>query len=193
MYFSSQIPVQTQVNNLVKTCGGIAGGNFGQPHFVDQFLKETDWRTIIAELTWQPQSTVTGRGLSMDLNAPNSTRGTGGSIDQASPYTFDKETSKPPLITRIDLPETLVERGIPESDWYSYPGGTGCTAPSNGSPNCDWFIRLFAAPCDLSANTGACDATPVDFGAPQDMPVTLYFSYFYREQADPAFTALPDA
>ena len=187
MYFSSQIPVQTPVNTLVKTCGGIAGGDFGQPHFIDQFQKELDWRTIVAELTWQPQSTITGRGLSMDLNAPNITRGTGGSIDQADPYTFDKESGKPPIITRIDLPDTLVERGIPESDWYSWPDGEGCE-----SGNCDWFIRLFAAPCDISANAGGCGATPVDFGAPQDMPVTLYFSYFYREQADPSFTGLPD-
>lgn len=187
MYFSSQIPVQTPVNTLVKTCGGIAGGDFGQPHFIDQFQKDLDWRTMVAELVWQPQSTVTGRGLSMDINAPNITRGTGGSIDQADPYTFDKESANAPIITRIDLPDTLVERGIPESDWYSYPGGEGCESGS-----CDWFIRLFAYPCDISANAGGCGATPVDFGAPQDMPVTLYFSIFYRDQAEPDFTALPD-
>lgn len=190
MYFSSYIPVQTQYNTLVKTCGGAGGATFGQLHWVEEFYPETEWKTIVGELDWQPQSAVTGKGFLMDINAPNITRGTGGSIDQASPYTWVQMQGKAPIIIRIDNPETLDERGIAEGDRYSYPDGTGCTNP--GPNNCDWFLRLFGAYCDLSSNFGDCYFTPVDFGLPQSLPVTLYFSYFYKEGAEPAFTALPD-
>lgn len=193
MYFTDSIPVHTEYNTLAKTCGGLGGGDFEWPFFEEEFQKEKDWKTLVAELIWTPQSALTGRAVSMDVNAPNITRGNGGSIDQTSPYTWDTESGKPPIITRIDLPTTLEERGIPESDWYSYPDGEGCTAPTTGgNENCVWFIRLFAAPCDLGSNLGDCDSAPVDIGAPQDLPVTLYFSIFYRNPADPSFTGLPD-
>lgn len=202
MYFASYIPPDTPgiggSRNLVKTCGGSGGaswadGSASQLHWIEEFYKETEWRTIVAELEWQPQSAVTGKGFLMDISAPNITRSTGGSIDQADPHTWFQMAGKSPLHIRVDNPDSLVERNLPESDWYSYPDGEGCTAPTDGSANCDWFLRLFGAYCDLSSNFGDCYTMPVDFGRPTDLPVTLYFSYFYMDPAEEGFTALPDA
>ncbi len=198
MYFASYIPPETpgigSSRNLVKTCGGAGSASFGQLHWIDEFYKETEWRTIVAELAWQPQSAATGKGFLMDVSAPNITRSTGGSIDQTDPHTWVQMAGKSPLHIRIDNPTSLVERNLPELDWYSYPDGEGCTAPdADNNGNCDWFLRLFGAYCDISSNLGDCWASPVDFGLPQDLPVTLYFSYFYTDPAEEGFTALPDA
>lgn len=202
MYFAGSIPPETPVigpsRNLVKTCGGTGGaqwadGGAGQPHWIEEFYKENDWRTIVAELEWQPQSAVTGKGFLMDVSAPNITRSTGGSIDQADPHTWFQMSGESPIKIRIDNPDSLLERNLPESDWYSYPDGEGCTAPdTDDNGNCDWFLRLFGAYCDISSNFGDCYFSPVDFGRPTDLPVTLYFSYFFIDPAEPGFTALPD-
>lgn len=197
MYFASYIDPNTPVigasRNLVKTCGGSGGADFGQLHWIEEFYKETEWRTIVAELEWTPQSAATGKGFLMDVSAPNITRSTGGSIDQADPHTWFQMAGKSPLHIRIDNPTSLVERNLPESDWYSYPDGEGCTAVAPEGNNCDWFLRLFGAYCDISSNFGDCYFSPVDFGRPTDLPVTLYFSYFYQDPAVEGFTALPDA
>lgn len=196
MYFSNSVPEDTPSRNLLKTCGGLRTGcdpDICETHFTDEFLKETGWKSIVAEMSWQPQSGVTGKGFQLDVNAPNITRSTGGSIDQASPYTWAALSGKSPIVIRIDNPTTLVERQIPESDWYSYPDGEGCTAFDEGDVgNCDWFFRIFGGYCDLSSVAGDCSTAPVDYGLPQDNTFELYFSYFYLEPAAPGFTALPD-
>jgi hypothetical protein len=198
MYFSNSVPSNTPNRNLLKTCGGVRtecgpSGNYCEKHYVDEFQRETKWKTIVSELDWQAQSGITGKGFQLDLNAPNITRSTGGSIDQADPYTWTQLQGKAPIVIRIDNPETLVARGIKESDYYSYPGGTGCTAPTpTAGNNCQWFFRIFGGYCDLSSTFGDCRTTPVDYGVPQDNIFTHYFSYFYLDPANPEFTALPD-
>jgi hypothetical protein len=202
MYFTSSIPVtgQSTVDSQrtrAKTCGGMGGCDSCQPHFAQETYKNSSWSTLMAELTWKAQTAVTGKGFLMDVNAPNITRGSGGSIDQANPYTWVKMAGKSPISIRIDNPDTLIERKIGEGDYYSWPAnarneGVGCTAPSGGAPNCDWFVRLFGAYCDLSSNLGDCYASPVDFGLPQNSPFTLYVSFFWLGQADKGFTAIPD-
>lgn len=192
--------IYTDVNPLVKTCGGVrldcVPEDACEVHYNDEnmFQNGTDWKTIVGEVEWQPQSGATGRGFLFDINAPNVTRGTGGSINQASPYTFNQMQGKSPIIIRIDNPTTLEERKIPESDWYPYPGGKGCTAPDPDEVgNCDWFYRLFGAQCDASSATGQCGATPVDYGLAVDNTATIYMSFFFGEPATSDYTALPDS
>ena len=187
----------TTVNPSVKTCGGVRLG--GTPLTTNCTACESHtainekyasfnehWETIIGEVTWQPQSGVTGRGFLFDINAPNVTRGTSGSISQGSPYTWYKGTDEAPIQIAINKAE-LAERGIPESDWNNYPDGEGCTAPGE---SCDWMWRMFGARCDL----GFCDeGLGPDWGILIEGKAEVYFSYFIRQPAPEGFSALPDA
>ena len=110
-----------------------------------------------------------------DITAPNATRGTGGSINQQSPYTFFRMQPFPPIIWRIDNPETLLERGILEEHWC-----------------CDWFYRVFPGYCDLGTFVGNCESTP-DYGVSLESTMTVYMSFYFRAPAPPDATALPDA
>lgn len=184
--------IYTTVNPLVKTCGGIrfvcGDPDQCETHYGAREDFTPEWQTIIGEVTWRGQSGLTGRGFSFDVNVPNITRGSGGSINQADSHTFVKATSKAPIVIRIDR-ETLVERKIPESDWYNYPNND-CAAPSpdkNETPNCDWFWRLFPAACDL----GNCpERFGPDYGLSYENPAEVHFTYFVRAAAPADFTSL---
>lgn len=206
--------IYTDVDPLVKTCGGVRFGSFapgGQTVFQGCDACETHlyhqqddedpapaltnedhwehWQTIIVELTWEPQSGATGRGFFLDLNAPNVTRGRGGSINQASPYTWVQSSDQAPIVHRVDLPTSLEERGIPQADWYPYEDEDGCTAPNEGFSNCDWFFRIFPAPCDL----GICeDGFGPDYGIMIEARSSVYWSVFVKDTAPPDYTNLPD-
>lgn len=190
-------PIEDNRNRL-KTCSGQRLGCDPsancEVHFTEEFGMGKPWTAMVLEMTWQPQSTATGKSFMLDLNAPNITRGTGGSINQASPYTWFKMRGEAPITIRVDNPTTLVERGIPESDWYSWEDNEGCTAPDPANQgNCDWFYRVFGGYCDLSSIVGECGTTPVDVGISQGNTATVYFSGFYIDPAPAEFTALPDA
>lgn len=194
MYKLTPQCMYTDIHNLAKTCGGIrltAPGSEAcdcEVHTnTDERMKDfnENWTTIVAELTWKPQTGVSGRGFSFDLNAPNITRNTGGSINQANPKTWTKTTGNAPIVHRVDKPTTLVEREIPESDWNNYVKDD-CTAEGD-TPNCDWFWRVFPAYCDL----GQCESGP-DYGVMLDGVGEVYFSYWIKEPAPVPWTALPD-
>jgi hypothetical protein len=190
----------TTVNPTLKTCGGVRLGESPvttncaacESHTAtnEKYAGFTEkWESIIGEVMWQPQSGATGRGFLFDISAPNVTRGTSGSINQQSPYTWYVGTDDSPIRIMINKTD-LEDRGIPESDWNNYPEGEGCTAPStSGAPNCDWMWRMFAARCDL----GFCDegAGP-DYGIMLEGKAEVYFTYFIGEPAPSEFTALPD-
>ena len=204
-YVPPGIPVVSENANLLKTCGGVRFGTTGVGGFnvttgCDACESHTqtnkkysefnaNWTTILGEVTWKAQTGATGKGFLFDINAPNITRGTGGSIDQASTYTWYKGTNKAPIMLRIDKPTTLEERKIPESDWNNYPEND-CTAPGPaGTPNCDWFWRMFAAACDL----GICnEGFGPDYGLMLQGRADVYFSFAVREPLTQDFTALPD-
>ncbi|MBI2077798.1 MAG: carboxypeptidase regulatory-like domain-containing protein [Euryarchaeota archaeon] len=204
-YVPPGIPVVSENANLLKTCGGVRFGTTGAAGYnvttgCDACESHTqtnkkysefnaNWSSILGEVTWKAQTGATGRGFLFDINAPNITRGTGGSIDQASPYTWYKGTNKPPIILRIDKPTTLEERKIPASDWNNYPEND-CTAPGpSGTPNCDWFWRMFAAACDL----GICnDGFGPDYGLMLQGRADVYFTFAVRQPLSQDFTALPD-
>ncbi len=166
--------IYTDVNTLAKTCGGIRlecdPSSNCEVNYEDE--GSLDWHAIFAELNWEPQSGVSGRGFAFDMNAPNITRGSGGSINQADPYTFREESDEPPIRIRIDNPDSLLEREIPEDDWYG-----------------DWFYRLFAGRCDL----GFCEAgLGPDFGLMMEARATVYITFFINGPAPDPWTALPD-
>ena len=190
-------PVEDNRNRL-KTCSGQRLGCDPsancEVHFTDEFGPNMTWTAMVLEMTWQAQSGATGKSFMLDLNAPNITRGNGGSINQASPYTWFKMQGRAPIVIRVDNPDALVERNIPPSDWHSWPDNEGCTAPDPaGAGNCDWFYRVFGGYCDLSSILGECGTTPVDVGISQGNTATVYFSGFYLDPAPDGFTALPDA
>jgi hypothetical protein len=134
-------PTVDQFRTTVKTCNGQRNQCDPAPncevHYRQLLEENFGWVTQLAEATWAAQSGVTGRGFMFDITAPNATRGFGGSIDQANPYTFFRMQPNPPIIWRINNPETLVERGIQEKDWC-----------------CDWFYRVFPGYCDLGGIVG---------------------------------------
>lgn len=197
LYFGETLPPDNPARTQAKTCGGLRLGcspDICETHFFEEFLPETRWKTIVAQLAWTAQSGATGRGFTFDVNAPNITRGDGGSIDQSDPYTWQTSSAASPITIRVDNPTTLQERGIKESDYYSYPEGRGCSAPDyETAGNCDWFFRIFGGRCDVSSTVvNDCRTAPVDFGLGYDQPFTVYFSYFYVEPAEQNFSALPD-
>jgi hypothetical protein len=195
--------IYTDVNPLVKTCGGVRFNGLsagGQQIFAGCPACEThtntmaeftpQWESIVLELTWQGQTGATGKGFQVDLNAPNITRGTGGSINQADPYTWSKAANRAPIQIRVDK-DMLAERGIRESDWNNYENPAGCTAPTpskTSNPNCDWFFRVFPAAYD--AGIGESGFGP-DYGVMYENVAEVYFSYFIRAKAPEGFTALP--
>lgn len=185
--------IYTDVNPLVKTCGGLRLACTPSANcevHTSPYAKFTnEWKSLIGEVRWEAQSGVTGRGFNFDLNAPNITRGSGGSINQAEKHTWVVATDESPIQIRIDNPSTLIEREIPEIDWNNYPAND-CTAPDpDNVGNCDWFFRLFAAACDL----GICPSgTGPDYGIMYGGIAEIYLTYFIEEPAEPEWTALPE-
>lgn len=191
LYLSQSVPEQVPNRNLLKTCNGLrlqCNSGTCEARFVDELLEETNWRTIVAEMDWQPQSGATGRAYWFDIAGPNVSRQFGGSIDQADKRYWMQHQGKAPIQIRIDLPETLVEREIDEADWYSYPDGTGCAQSS-----CMWLYRTWSSYCDLSSVVGECGTTPVDYGFQNSATFTVYWSIFYIDPAPAGFTIVPDA
>ncbi|HLE48274.1 MAG TPA: hypothetical protein VI818_08255, partial [Candidatus Thermoplasmatota archaeon] len=168
--------------SLAKTCQGVRtdcqpAAEYCERHYTKELEDNQEdgynFTTIVGEVTWTAQTGATGKGFMFDITAPNTPRGTGGSINQGSPYTFFRMQPKPPIIWKID-PELLTQRKIPEADWC-----------------CDWFYRLFPGNCDLGSQINDCEATP-DFGVAQANVATVYMTFFFGEPAPPTFTALPD-
>lgn len=62
---------------------------------------------------------------------------------------------------------------------------------------CDWVTRLFAGWCTiggLSGGAAGCEDPGPDFIVdPAGSPVTIYFTYFMREEAPADFSGIPDA
>lgn len=177
--------IYTDVDPLVKTCGGVrlAGCDECETHSNTMKDFNANWITILGELAWKPQSGFTGRGFLLDINAPNITRGQGGSINQADPKTWHTESGRSPIAIRIDKPTSLEERKIPETDWNN-PPDAACTTGGN----CDWFFRVFPAACDLNI---CPQGFGPDYGIMYEGRATMYFSFFIREPAPKEFTALP--
>jgi hypothetical protein len=166
----------TTINPLLKTCGGLrtacSPSANCEVHYDAWLNKNGAFATLIAETSWQPQTGVTGRGFNFDVNAPNITRGTSGSINQADPKTWSKDSATSPIKFRIENPETLDARGIAASD--------RC---------CDWFYRLFPAACDL----GFCsDGLGPDYGVSNANTAMVRMTFFIRAPAPEGWTALPD-
>lgn len=164
--------VYTEVNTLAKTCGGLRlecdPADACEVHYESE-LKE-NWETIIGEVMWTPQSGATGRGFNFDLNAPNITRGQGGSISGDDPKQFSMATDDPPMQVRIDK-SGLADLGIGEEDYC-----------------CDWFYRLFPAYCDL----GNCEeGFGPDYGISYENRATVYISVWYNGPAPEGYSALP--
>jgi len=200
--------IYTDVNPLVKTCGGVRAGEAGfggttitagcdvcETHTLNEEHKDftADWQTIQGELMWQPQSGATGKGFLLDINAPNITRGTSGSINQADPYTWHKSANKGPIAIRVDK-DMLAARGVKEKDWNNPASNESCMANLDNDPeleernNCDWFFRIFPAAFD--AGIGEEGFGP-DYGIMLENVATMYFSYWVREKAPDQWTALP--
>lgn len=147
-----------------------------------------DWKTIVAEVDWIPTSSVTGRGFSLEVLAPNVTRSNGdsGSVDQSDPHDFWKIASNPPIQWTVD-DAALAARNLPVED--------RCGGIDIEYPNCDWVWRIFATWCTVHGLTGGaagCDEFGPDFGLMQDQTVTVYWTYFVGEPAPLGFSAIPD-
>lgn len=164
---------------LVATCNGVrfncSPSGFCEVHYARQLDKEPDWKTMVGEVAWKPQSATTGKAFYYDVLAPNVTRGTGGAVDQTSKHRWLAMTYKAPIQIRIDNPASLLDHQIPEKDWC-----------------CDWAWRLFVGWCDLGSIIGNCETTP-DYGISIDNPASVYYSIFFKEPAPEGFTAVPDA
>jgi hypothetical protein len=215
LYKATPSCIYTDIDPLVKTCGGVRFNqitipppvNYTVPLFKGCPSCEThsqekmpeftaQWETIVAEIMWKPQTGASGRGFSFDLNAPNITRGTGGSINQADAKTWQKQSSKSPIVFRVDKNVTLPERKIVEADWNNYPNAEACKAPAprgndgkKTAANCDWFFRVFPAACDLNI---CPDGFGPDYGIMYEGTAEVYFSYFVRERGPDGYTGLPD-
>lgn len=167
-----------QGQTLAKTCQGVRTGCDPsancEVHYTKLLEDNPHWKTILGEMTWTPQTGLTGKGFFFDINAPNVPRGTGGSINQGSGYTFYRMQPRPPIIWRIDNSTTLMERKIAEKDWC-----------------CDWFYRIFPGNCDVGSLINNCEATP-DYGIAQQNPGTVYMTFFFKEPAPQGYTSLPD-
>lgn len=149
-----------------------------------------EWKTIVGEVSWKPQSGVTGRGWIFEVLAPNVTRANpdSGSVDQSDPHDFFQISSKAPIRTWVD-DEVLAARSIPATD--------RCGGKEAEYPRCDWVWRLFPGWCTVGGLTGeaaGCSKTGPDFAVDYTgNPVEVYFSYFVREPAPQGWTALPDS
>jgi carboxypeptidase family protein len=198
--------IYTDVNPLVKTCGGVRLNSFPpgsgtvtagcaacEMHTLDR-RNFTDfnnhWESIVGEVSWTPQSGASGKGFLFDVNAPNITRGSGGSINQADKHTWFKAANKGYIQIRVDK-DALTSRPLPEKDWNNYNATEDrCVGKGeyDGRRNCDWFFRLFPAAYDLGNGP---DQFGPDYGIMFENTATMYISYFVREKAAPDFTALP--
>lgn len=176
--------IYTDINPLAKTCGGVRlecapSTDDCEVHYGSEKDFTDEWVTLIGEVTWQAQSGATGKGFSYDINAPNITRGSGGSINGADPHQFQLASGAPPIRIQVDE-AALTAKGVPPSDWDNMKDcETG---------NCDWFWRIFPAACDL----GICPSgTGPDYGVMYQNPVEIYFTYFIKAPAPAGYTALP--
>lgn len=139
------------------------------------------WKTIIAELTSQPSSAVTGHGWSFTVLGPNVSRADGdaGAADNGEKRAW-RTVAESPIYTWIDQAE-LERRMVEEKDWC---GGID-VAPGR----CDWVWRVFPGPCEVQG----CDFPAGNIGVMQEQAATIYFSYFMHEPAAVGWTARPDA
>lgn len=177
------------------------GGNYGK--YGCSLTNE--WKTIVGEVSWQPQTSVNGRGWSWEILAPNVTRGNAvgghsGGVDQSDLHDWWVLSSSNPIQTRIDRATAL--EGSPSGTAGNHPmveedlcGGAEANGIAPGG--CDWHWRIFPGWCTINALTGGlagCEKTGPDFALDQaGVPVTIYFSYSIREELPLGFTAVPDA
>ena len=138
------------------------------------------WKTIIAELTSQPSSAVTGHGWSFTVLGPNVSRASGdsGAADNGEKRAW-RTVAEAPIYTWID-PAELERRQVEEKDW--------CGGIDIEPGRCDWVWRVFPGPCEIQG----CDFPVGNVGIMQDQAATIYFSYFMHEGAPADWTARPD-
>ena len=155
-------------------------GGTGYPGgYRDLLMNESDWKAQISEVTWQPSSAVSGRGVLYEVLGPNVTNGDGshtsrcGGINQSDPRDFLAISDQPPL--RIEINHDLMEaRNIAPQDHC-----------------CDWRFRLFPGWCDLGncARWGP-DANVLGVVAPTK--VDVYYTIFFKEAPPPGWSTLDD-
>lgn len=156
------------------------GGDSYEGGYRDLLLPDPDsWKTQLAEVTWEPSSSVSGQGVLFEILGPNVTNSDGGhnsrcgGINQSDPRDFLIVSDEPPF--RIDINDDLLAaRGVTEED--------RC---------CDWRWRLFPGWCDL----GNCARWGPDvnaLGVLAPTQVDIYYTVFFEERAPPDWTALPD-
>jgi hypothetical protein len=198
-------PANTAVSSAPPGCMTEVGyghcGQSGSPWASRGCDFTAEWQTIIGEVTWTPQSGVTGRGWLYEVLAPNVTRGTGvnhaGSVDQSDKHDWFAITSQSPIRHRID--DATFMDGSPSGTTNPVKEEDRCGGVQGAyTPGfCDWHWRVFAGWCTLNALTGGaagCEKPGPDFAIdPVGQPVEIYFSYFIREPAPADWTALPDA
>jgi hypothetical protein len=139
------------------------------------------WKTIIAELTSQPSSAVTGHGWSFTVLGPNVSRASGdaGAADNGEKRAW-RTVAQSPIYTWIDQAE-LERRLVEEKDW--------CGGINIAPGRCDWVWRVFPGPCEIQS----CEFPAGNVGIMQEQAATIYFSYFMHEAAPTGWTARPDA
>lgn len=156
------------------------GGSSYEGGYRDLLLPDPDaWKTQLAEVTWEPSSSVSGQGVLFEILGPNVTNSDGthnsrcGGINQSDPRDFLIVSDEPPF--RIDINDDLLAaRGVTEED--------KC---------CDWRWRLFPGWCDL----GNCARWGPDVnvaGALAPTQVDIYYTIFFEERAPPDWSAVPD-
>jgi hypothetical protein len=155
------------------------GGSSYEGGYRDLLIENPDWKTQLAEVTWQPSSSVSGRGVLFEILGPNVTNSDGshtnrcGGINQSDPRDFLIVSDQPPF--RLEITDDLLNaRNVGPED--------RC---------CDWRWRLFPGWCDLGncARWGP-DANVLGVVAPTR--VDIYYTVFFKEQAPPGWSTLPD-
>jgi hypothetical protein len=209
------VTVPGQSSATTKTCQGtnacsLPGCSAGNPEQRYGYCKSggdwgkngcdltPEWKSLVGELAWTPQSGVTGRGWIFELLAPNVTRSGGdtGSVDQQDFHDWMAIGSKSPIRHRID--DETFAKGSPNGKQHPivYPNDR-CGGVNIEYPHCNWVWRVFPGWCTiggLSGGLAGCEHTGPDFALDQGgNPVTVYFTYFIREAAPPNFSAVPDA
>jgi len=202
----------------VKTCvggGGCAGPPLGasQPNCITEVQYghcgdggtwtkwgcdfTPEWKSIVGEVRWTPQSGVTGRGWIFEILAPNVTRANAdgtGSVDQSDKHDWIKISSKSPIRTTVDDSNFL--QGAPTGTSHPIKPEDRCGGNPVSYPHCNWVWRIFPGWCTIGGATNdavGCGNYGPDFQVDlTGNPVEIYFSYFVRDAAPAGFTALAD-
>lgn len=172
-YAAEYAPVPAPFGTLKTCAGGTLSGCSGGSCFwnwTSILQNNSNWKTIMNEGMWTGSSAVTGRSFSIDLATPSYRSG---SYNYNDKEVFVDEGNDPPLVIRVDYPDTLVEREIDTEKEYC----------------CGWHTRLFGASC----TNGYCYAGfGPDYGVLIDQTIDLYFSFGFNAPLPEGFTAVSE-